>query len=272
MPEFDYQQAIWGKGTASLNPSDPTAIRLRHCLSALARVVAGGKVLELGCGAGQFIRAIKQRRPDLECHGYDISARAIALAQQAHDEVVYAVGTGENLPYPVAAFDAVVIFDVLEHVAEVDGLLSEIRRVLKSGGIFYCFVPCEGDQLSLWRHLDRLGLKHGLTARYAGHVNFFSRKGLRFVLNQHGFVIKRERYSEHLFGQILGVAAFYLMHWRTRQGGKVINNEAYFEDWKKQSGGAGKVARALVNGLVWLESALLARVPSPNVHLTAKKI
>ena len=48
----------------------------------------------------------------------------------------YDVGLGEALPYDDASFDAVVCVDVLEHVADLAKVLSEVSRTLRPGGVF----------------------------------------------------------------------------------------------------------------------------------------
>lgn len=48
----------------------------------------------------------------------------------------YDVGVGEALPYDDASFDAVVCVDVLEHVADLAKVLSEVARTLRPGGVF----------------------------------------------------------------------------------------------------------------------------------------
>ena len=48
----------------------------------------------------------------------------------------YRVGTGEHLPVADGAVDIVLCVDVLEHVRDLDAVISEIRRVLKPGGLF----------------------------------------------------------------------------------------------------------------------------------------
>jgi 2-polyprenyl-6-hydroxyphenyl methylase/3-demethylubiquinone-9 3-methyltransferase len=49
--------------------------------------------------------------------------------------IAYDVGVGEALPYDDASFDAVVCVDVLEHVADLHRVLSEIARTMRPGGL-----------------------------------------------------------------------------------------------------------------------------------------
>lgn len=269
---FDYEKSIWGHGNASLRISSPTSFRLRQSLKSIAELKSGAKVLELGCGAGQFIREIKKIRPELDCYGCDISQHAIAIAKQANDGVSYGLSDENKSPYEDNFFDAVLIFDVLEHVANPDLILSEVNRVLKSGGVFYSFVPCEADVLSFWNLLHKLGLKRELTKMYAGHTNKFTRKGLISLVQSQGFTVKYIRYSEHVLGQLLGLAAFFSMdRFAKKNNLNQVNNEQYFYDLNQKGGGILKMIKNAVNSLVTAESIVFSRVPSPNVHLTVIK-
>ncbi|MEL6642676.1 MAG: bifunctional 2-polyprenyl-6-hydroxyphenol methylase/3-demethylubiquinol 3-O-methyltransferase UbiG [Pseudomonadota bacterium] len=95
-------------------------------------------VLDLGCAGGFMSEALAKRGAHVT--GIDPAADAIDAARDhaaATDlSIRYDVGVGEALPYPEGAFDAVVCVDVLEHVSDLQKVLSEIERVLKPGGIF----------------------------------------------------------------------------------------------------------------------------------------
>lgn len=268
---FNYEQAVWGRGPARLRWSNPAAFRLRAAIRAIRSVPAGGRVLEVGCGAGQFIRAIKYIRPELDCAGCDISGEAIRAARAQGGGVAYDEVKNSRLPYSDDYFAAVLIFDVLEHVPDPGVLLHEVRRVLAPQGVLQAFVPCEGDATSLWHWLDRLGLKRDLTKKFAGHINYFSRQSLNSLFAPHQWRLLSLRYSEHLIGQLLGVIIFALMA-RSARASSVPppNNEAYCAAWG--NGRLVTVGKRIVNSLVYLESRLLCRVPSPNVHLTVQKL
>ena len=267
-PHFDYEKSIWGAGEADMKWTSPARFRLREALKSIRNLPSGSRILETGCGAGQFIRAIKKMRPDLDCHGCDISSAAISAARRKPG-VSYVLCRAEELPYAENFFDAVLIFDVLEHVENPRAVLGDIRRVLKTNGIFYCFAPCEGDYLSIWHLLDKFGRKKDITKKYAGHINFFSRRSLKELCLSAGFGIARIAYSEHFLGQIAGVAAFRMMDKEARKRGVgQMNNEEFFS--ARGGKGAG-ILKRIGNFAINLESAIFRALPSPNVHLIMTK-
>jgi 2-polyprenyl-6-hydroxyphenyl methylase/3-demethylubiquinone-9 3-methyltransferase len=111
--------------------------RMRH-FSKVVGPWSGQRVLELGCGGGFMAEALA--RAGADTIGVDPSGPAVEAAREhargENLEIDYRVGTGECIPLPDEAVDCVVCVDVLEHVASVDAVLSEITRVLKPGGLF----------------------------------------------------------------------------------------------------------------------------------------
>lgn len=99
---------------------------------------AGKDVLDLGCAGGFMAEALDARGARVT--GIDPAAQAIdaarAHAARTGRAIRYDVGTGEALPYPDAAFDAVVCVDVLEHVQDLSQVLAQTARVLRPGGMF----------------------------------------------------------------------------------------------------------------------------------------
>lgn len=98
----------------------------------------GKAVLDLGCAGGFMAEALALRGAHVT--GIDPAAEAIdaarAHARQGGLRIGYDMGVGEALPYDVASFVALVCVDVLEHVADLDKVLSEVARTLRPGGLF----------------------------------------------------------------------------------------------------------------------------------------
>jgi SAM-dependent methyltransferase len=73
------------------------------------------------------------------------------------------VGHGAVLPFSDRSVDLVITQEVLEHVADFQGLISEIHRVLRPGGVFFCQVPFQigfhPGPSDYWR-FTRQGLEH----------------------------------------------------------------------------------------------------------------
>jgi 2-polyprenyl-6-hydroxyphenyl methylase/3-demethylubiquinone-9 3-methyltransferase len=98
----------------------------------------GKDVLEIGCAGGFMAEALAHRGARVT--GIDPATDAIKAAR-THARagglrIGYDVGVGEALPYENGSFDAVVCVDVLEHVADLTKVLSEVSRTLRPGGLF----------------------------------------------------------------------------------------------------------------------------------------
>ncbi len=102
----------------------------------------GDHILELGCGTG----AIWKGRLDALPEGCsllltDLSRGMLDAARDALGErpgLLYQVVDIQAIPCPDAAFDAVIANMMLYHVPDPDRALSQVRRVLKPDGAFYC--------------------------------------------------------------------------------------------------------------------------------------
>ena len=102
---------------------------------------AGAKILELGCGTGSMWKDnLHLLKNGMQLILTDFSVGMLEAAKQnAHSESVsFAQVDIQDIPYREAAFDIVIANMMLYHVPDLHKGLSEVRRVLKPGGVFYC--------------------------------------------------------------------------------------------------------------------------------------
>ncbi|MBU1148726.1 class I SAM-dependent methyltransferase [Patescibacteria group bacterium] len=95
-----------------------------------------GKYLDVGCGAGLILRHLPEGSD-----GIDINPRNIARVKKYVPKANVILGDAEHLPYPDQQFDTVICTETLEHLVRPDLAASEIKRVLKPGGILIGSVP-----------------------------------------------------------------------------------------------------------------------------------
>jgi SAM-dependent methyltransferase len=180
-----FYESFWADAPAD---PEPYAWERRRALL-LDETKPGERVLDLGCGAGRFLTALKDAGADPV--GVEIAEAAAERARATGVEVRLVEPDG-TLPFGHGEFDLVWCSEVLEHVPDTLGLLHETRRVLKPGGRLLLTVPYHGRlqaaAIALTRfdqHFDPLGQ----------HVRFFTRRSLASTLEAAGFAPERLRGS-----------------------------------------------------------------------------
>ena len=256
---FDYEAATWGAETVRPGERTIAGFRLDE---ALLHLPERGRVLEVGCGAGRFLCALRVARPALALAGTDVSQAALAQLAARAPEIETRPGSGARLPAADGEFDAVLVMDVLEHVSDPDQLLGEVRRVLAPAGILHLHVPCEADPRSIWRWLPGQRGERALKRRFGGHIQRFGRAEMLARLRAQGFELLRVRNSLHLLGNLADLVAFLQLA-RANRGGRAPVTTGDLV-------AAGGAAVRAVDALLWAEARLLARLPSWSLHVSAR--
>ncbi len=169
-------------------PEDPEPWAWRRRRALLAReVLPGERVLDLGCGAGRFVRALAEL--GAEPVGVEVAEGALARARRNVPGADLRLADPDGaLPLGHGSVDLVWCSEVVEHVLDVPALLGEARRVLRPGGRLLVTTPDHGlvkrTVLALARferHFDPLG----------EHLRFFSARSLSEALRLAGFAPPR---------------------------------------------------------------------------------
>jgi SAM-dependent methyltransferase len=172
-------EAFWAD--APRDP-EPWAFAARRRLLE-ADIAPGERVLDLGCGAGRFLEAI--RAAGGEAVGVEL---AEAAAERARANVpgadVRLVGADGSLPLGHGDVDLVWCSEVLEHIPDAEHALLEARRVLRRGGRLLLTVPFHGRVQAALIGLTRFDAHFDPRGQ---HVRFFTARSLAGILDAAGF-------------------------------------------------------------------------------------
>ena len=180
-PGAGRHEALWESIPPGLEPAG-FARRLRALLE---HVEPGTRVLDVGCGEGRFAAALAQAGARVV--GIDVAEEPLRRARERHPGLeLRRVREDEAWPFDESSFDLVWAGEVIEHVADTAAWLSELRRVLRSGGSLLLSTPQTGRVELLLaalcgrafaRRFDPLG----------DHLRFYSRATLSRLIEDFGF-------------------------------------------------------------------------------------
>ena len=141
-------------------------------------------ILDIGCYTGTIISSLAQLGFQ-DVHGIDVDHSAVERGKTLYPQLGSRIleYSGATLPFPSESFDVVTMFDVIEHIPEVDKFLSrEVWRVLKKGGSLLFQTPNKYTNIP-WEILI-----HRSFSKYKSyHVSLQSYRSLCDVLEAAGF-------------------------------------------------------------------------------------
>lgn len=154
--------------------------------------LVGKSVKEIGSGDGCYLGHLQ--KAGCEATGIEPSTKSRAIALAAGYSVEEGYVTAERL-LASAPYDAFVTRQVLEHVPDIHGFLTGIRRNLKSGAVGLVEVPSLEKALSDRRFYDF----------FPDHVNYFSARTLRLALETNGFEVlevRQDMFDEYIVAYV----------------------------------------------------------------------
>lgn len=148
---------------------------IRRKLKLLGANFPKGRLLDYGCGTGEFLQAAKSE--GWQCTGVEPSAEARQKIQS--DIVVH-----PKLNSDIGQFNAITLWHVLEHVHELNSTLAALKQLLSPGGIIFVAVP---------NHESHDAQHYG--SYWAGydvprHLWHFTKGSLNSLLTKHGLKLQ----------------------------------------------------------------------------------
>ena len=129
--------------------------------------------LEIGCGTGYVLATLEHAFPGLRLSGSELFSKGLNFAKGRVSRCGLFQMDARGIPFE-EEFDVIGAFDVLEHIAEDERVLSEMYRAVRPGGGIILTVP---QHAFLWSQADE----------YACHVRRYSASDLRQKVQQAGF-------------------------------------------------------------------------------------
>lgn len=168
---------------------------LTHFMDLVGSMPGRTAIIEVGAGDGQLTKKLAEHFPTASIIACDLSDNQNDMARKNlasfGSRVTVQKEDAEHLTLKDGAVDGLFCCEVLEHVEKPELAASELYRVLSKGGYALVSVPWE----PLWRVLNMARGKYlSDFGNTPGHLNHFTRSGLRRLLKNAGFTIVREHH------------------------------------------------------------------------------
>lgn len=142
---------------------------------------SGTSVIDVGCGAAEFARLLRDEGYSVTC--VDLNQSSVDYATQLGFEA-FCLDLNQLLPFEDDSFDGAVILDVIEHVVNAEQLLDELARVIRRNGFLVLSTP----NIAFYKY--RLQSLWGYPPPNEGtHFRFLTKKLLDDTLQASGFVV-----------------------------------------------------------------------------------
>ena len=160
-------------------------------LCCLKKFKKEGKLLDVGCGSGLFMKTASDQNYDV--YGIDVSNKALSFARDEFKLNVQQKSLNDLIKEN-GKFDIITLWHVLEHFMNPVNELKKVRTLLNENGVCFIEVP---NYNSIKFKLSRKKWKGGNHPIY--HRTFFTSKTLRETIQESGFsTTKRIRLSYKL--------------------------------------------------------------------------
>ncbi len=179
--DADYGQLYFKKKDKKMRRIRPWVRRIKK------HFVAGGRWLDIGCSVGFVVYCSKEA--GFEAFGVDVEPWGLEYARNELGLENVSQGTLEAQNYSDGYFDVLSIYDVIEHVPDLNAFVAELKRILAPGGVIDLRTPDEGH----WRVPSNLADWEAILP--SEHLYNFNHENLETLFNKHGLKIVKKRFN-----------------------------------------------------------------------------
>ena len=160
--------------------------RCRRWVNRVKKFVSAGRWLDVGCSIGLVVMAANEA--GFEGHGIDVEEWGVAYARNRVGLANIHQGVLEDQKYPDGFFSVISLYDVIEHVPDLNLFVRELKRILAPDGIIDIITP-DIDHWRVPRDLASWG-----EIKPSEHLYYFSKFTLARLLEKHGLRIIQTRF------------------------------------------------------------------------------
>lgn len=154
-----------------------TIKRYNELLDEFEKYRTTGTMLDVGCGVGLFLTVAIQR--GWKVYGTEYSEKAVEICEAKG--ITMKRGKLNAEEFKGMQFDVVTSFEVIEHINNPNEELTEINKLLRPGGLFYCTTP---NFNAVGRYYA--GDSYNIIS-YPEHLSYYTPYTINFLAKKHGF-------------------------------------------------------------------------------------
>jgi ubiquinone/menaquinone biosynthesis C-methylase UbiE len=181
----------------------------------------GDLVLDLGCGEGRHV-INAYLHGEVTAIGVDLNHRDLLTSRERFLPFAQASGTKQfylqqadatQLPFADHSIDKIICSEVLEHIPDYQGVLAEIERILKPGGLLAITVPRAWPEKICW------WLSHEYHQVEGGHIRIFNGQHLRREIEKQSFQFYKRHWAHALHSPFWWLKCLW---WKTQDTNPLI--------------------------------------------------
>lgn len=186
--EWDTDSGTWPRGKDFARLSKRRARTIKTLSRILRKNYSAISLLDVGCSSGAFLQIANSL--GVHAEGVEPTEKPVVYARELGLKVH--LGLLEEINFPDNSFDAITLYEVIEHLDAPAKLFEECRRILRPGGVL---VIGTGNTDSWTRKVKGAAWDFFDIHLHGGHINFFSHKSIATLASYTGFKVAKIKTS-----------------------------------------------------------------------------